>query len=154
MLGAAGPPRRALTARPRSWQPRLLRPHRAAAVVKLQAVTTASSAASLAIGAATAPLLAAGQPRRATPRSGSLSAGPSQQSRRLPGFVRFSRCVELRKRHFCMLTSAPASSRSPSRRRKARLQRSHATAFAAASLATLRKRARPRVARRAERRIV
>ena len=152
MLGAIGPPRRALTARPRSWQPRLLlRLHRAAAVARAQAVTTALSAVSRATGAATALLLVAGQPRRATPRSGSLSAGLSLQSRRRLGFVRFSRCVELCKRHVCVLTRVPAYSRSPSRRRRARLQRSHAAAIAAAFLVTLRRRAlSPRVARRAE----
>ena len=94
--GAAGRPRRALTARPRLWQPRLpLLPHKAAAEAMAQPATTASSAVSRATGAATAPLLAAGrQPHHATPRSGSLSAAPRLRSRRHLAFAPSSRCVE------------------------------------------------------------
>ena len=96
MRGATGPPQRALTARPRLWQPRLpLLSHKAAAAEAMaQPATTASSAVSRATGAVTAPPLAAGQLRHATPRSGSRFAGPRLRSRRHPEFARSSRCVE------------------------------------------------------------
>ena len=137
--GVTGQPPHAQTAKRRRWPtPRL--PLQPVVQATAPGPIIASSAASLATGAATAPLLAVAAvaalppPRHATTRSGSPSAGPSLLSRRRRAFARSSR-------------------RSQSPAGKARPQRSLAPAIAAASLATSRKPARKvgAVARRAER---